>query len=57
VLEIGLMRSNGMTLPGNGCPVSGSRITAPPEKSPARCAADSTVRVSVMPCLFLKPSK
>ena len=34
-VAIGLMRAGGITLPGNGCPVSGSRIAAPPEKSPA----------------------
>jgi hypothetical protein len=30
------MRSFGITLPGKGRPVSGSRISRPPEKFPAR---------------------
>ncbi len=49
-------RVGGITLPGNGCPVSGSRIAGPPEKSPARCAALGTTRVSVVPRRLRKPS-
>ena len=42
----GLMRSAGITLPGNGWPVSGSRIVlVVPLKSPLRIAAVGTLTV------------
>ena len=47
-LPCGLIRSAGMMLPWNGCPVSGSRITRPGRsalKSPLRIAAVGTMPV------------
>jgi len=52
----GSSRAAGMTLPGNGAPVSGSRMTAPPEKSPPRSASESTTMLVVVPLVLRYPS-
>ena len=52
----GLIRLAGMMLPGNGWPVSGSRITVlRPEKSPLRHDAGATDAVSVPGALYRVP--
>ena len=55
-VAIGLMRLVGITLPGNGSPVSGSLIAAPPEKSPARCACAQHHAVVGRPLPVVEPS-
>lgn len=53
--DTGLIRLAGIVLPGNGRPVSGSRIVVLP-KLPWRWASVGTVSVCVMPLLLRKPS-
>ena len=53
----GLMRLSGMTLPGNGSPVSGSRIGLDRKlRLPARSAAVATTACRVNPLVSRKPS-
>ncbi len=55
VLVIELMRFAGITLPGNGAPVSGSVTTVEP-KLPDRCAGVGTVVSWVIPFTMRVPS-